>query len=80
MHILHGSCRCVCWYICYFGHTHDDDFQIADGINAYGVGEHRHAPEIEQGLGEASGKDVIVNFTPHLMPMSRGILEVILPQ
>lgn len=41
------------------------------------MGSHRHAPEIEQGLGEASGrKDVVVNFTPHLMPMSRGILEV----
>ena len=52
--------------------------QVADGINAYGVGSHRHAPEIEQGLGEASGADVVVNFTPHLMPMSRGILEVIL--
>lgn len=51
--------------------------KIADGINAYGVGSHRHAPEIEQGLGEAAGADVVVNFTPHLMPMSRGILEVI---
>lgn len=51
--------------------------QVSDGINAYGVGSHRHAPEIEQGLGEAiGGKDVVVNFTPHLMPMSRGILEV----
>lgn len=51
--------------------------QVADGINAYGVASHRHAPEIEQGLGEAcGGKDVMVNFTPHLMPMSRGILEV----
>ena len=41
------------------------------------MGSHRHAPEIEQGLGEAcGGKDVVVNFTPHLMPMSRGILEV----
>ena len=38
----------------------------------------RHSPEIEQGLSEASdGEDIIVNFTPHLMPMSRGILETI---
>lgn len=51
--------------------------QVADGINAYGVGSHRHAPEIEQGLGEACGADVVINFTPHLMPMSRGILEVL---
>ncbi|CAM9677588.1 unnamed protein product [Ectocarpus sp. 4 AP-2014] len=52
--------------------------EVSDGINAYGVASHRHAPEIEQGLGEACGsKDVVVNFTPHLMPMSRGILETI---
>ncbi len=50
---------------------------MADGIHAYGVASHRHAPEIEQGLTEAVGKDVVVNFTPHLMPMSRGILESI---
>lgn len=57
--------------------NNNDHTQVADGINAYGVGSHRHAPEIEQGLGEACGrKDVVVNFTPHLMPMSRGILEV----
>lgn len=52
--------------------------EVTDGIHAYGVASHRHSPEIEQGLGEASGvKDMIVNFTPHLMPMSRGILETI---
>ena len=51
--------------------------EVADGIAAYAVGNHRHSPEIEQGLSMASGKDVIVNFTPHLMPMSRGILESI---
>ncbi|CAN0583292.1 unnamed protein product, partial [Ectocarpus sp. 12 AP-2014] len=40
--------------------------EVSDGINAYGVASHRHAPEIEQGLGEACGsKDVVVNFTPH---------------
>lgn len=51
--------------------------EVTEGIHAYGVAKHRHAPEIEQGLSEAAGKDVIVNFTPHLMPMSRGILSSI---
>lgn len=51
--------------------------EVADGIHAYGVASHRHAPEIEQGLTEAAGKPVVVNFTPHLMPMSRGILSSI---
>ncbi|SCA55778.1 N-acetyl-gamma-glutamyl-phosphate reductase [Candidatus Terasakiella magnetica] len=51
--------------------------EVSDAINAYGVGTHRHGPEIEQGLSEAAGKDVIVSFTPHLMPMNRGILSTI---
>ncbi|KAM3575415.1 hypothetical protein VYU27_002639 [Nannochloropsis oceanica] len=52
--------------------------EVADGISAYGIASHRHAPEIEQGLTEATGgKEVLINFTPHLMPMSRGILESI---
>jgi len=51
--------------------------EVTEGIHAYGVAKHRHAPEIEQGLSEAAGKPVIVNFTPHLMPMSRGILSSI---
>ena len=57
--------------------------EVTDGIQAYGVASHRHAPEIEQGLSQAAfGNDdstegVMVNFTPHLMPMSRGILEAI---
>lgn len=52
--------------------------EVTDGIHAYGVASHRHSPEIEQGLAEATGKkDLVVNFTPHLMPMSRGILETI---
>jgi N-acetyl-gamma-glutamyl-phosphate reductase len=38
----------------------------------YGIANHRHAPEIEQELGARSGKEMIVNFTPHLVPMSRG--------
>ncbi len=53
--------------------------EVADGIHAYGVASHRHSPEIEQGLNIATNykDDIIVNFTPHLMPMSRGILESI---
>jgi N-acetyl-gamma-glutamyl-phosphate reductase len=51
--------------------------EVTEGTHAYGVASHRHAPEIEQGLSEAAGKPLIVNFTPHLMPMSRGILASI---
>ncbi|MEO5374385.1 MAG: N-acetyl-gamma-glutamyl-phosphate reductase [Alphaproteobacteria bacterium] len=51
--------------------------EVAEGIHAYGIASHRHAPEIEQGLSQAAGRPVIVNFTPHLMPMSRGILSTI---
>ncbi|EME30164.1 N-acetyl-gamma-glutamyl-phosphate reductase [Galdieria sulphuraria] len=51
--------------------------EVHEGIHAYGVGSHRHIPEIEQGLSEACGHSVVVNFTPHLIPMSRGILESI---
>ena len=51
--------------------------EISEGISAYSIGAHRHAPEIEQGLEWASGEAVIVSFTPHLMPMNRGILSTI---
>jgi len=51
--------------------------EVADGIHAYAVGAHRHAPEIEQGLSAAAEEPVMINFTPHLMPMSRGIFESI---
>jgi N-acetyl-gamma-glutamyl-phosphate reductase len=51
--------------------------EVSEGIHAYGVASHRHAPEIEQGLSEAAGRAVVVNFTPHLMPMNRGILATI---
>ena len=50
---------------------------MGEGIHAYGVASHRHAPEIEQGLADAAGRPVTVNFTPHLMPMNRGILATI---
>src|SRR5262249_22814820 len=51
--------------------------EVSEGVHAYGVASPRHAPEIEQGLSEVAGKEVVVNFTPHLMPMSRGILSTI---
>jgi len=51
--------------------------EVTDGIAAYGIASHRHAPEIEQGLSEASGQAVMITFTPHLMPMNRGILSSI---
>lgn len=51
--------------------------EVNEGIGAYGIGNHRHAPEIEQGLSQAAGKEVVVSFTPHLVPMNRGILSTI---
>lgn len=48
--------------------------EVNENIKAYGVTTHRHTPEIEDQLSEASGEDVIINFTPHLVPMNRGIL------
>jgi N-acetyl-gamma-glutamyl-phosphate reductase len=51
--------------------------EVAEGIHAYGIASHRHAPEIEQSVSWAAGRPVTVNFTPHLMPMNRGILASI---
>lgn len=48
--------------------------ECGEGLSAYGVAKHRHVPEIEQGLSDAAGELVVVNFTPHLAPMARGIL------
>jgi N-acetyl-gamma-glutamyl-phosphate reductase len=48
--------------------------EAGEGVSPYGIGSHRHVPEIEQELGAASGTEVKVNFTPHLVPMSRGEL------
>ena len=45
-----------------------------ENIKAYGVATHRHTPEIEEQLGYAAGEEVLINFTPHLVPMQRGIL------
>ncbi len=47
-----------------------------EAVSAYGVGTHRHTPEIEQVVESASGKPIKVIFTPHLIPMDRGILTV----
>jgi len=49
--------------------------EINDGISVYGVAGHRHCPEIEQALSFAADKDLTVTFTPHLMPMNRGMLS-----
>ena len=51
-----------------------------ESLTAYSVGNHRHTPEIEQVLGQASGKEVHVIFTPHLIPMDRGILCTMYPR
>jgi N-acetyl-gamma-glutamyl-phosphate reductase len=48
--------------------------EAGEGLSPYGIGNHRHVPEIEQELGLAAGAPVTVNFTPHLAPMSRGEL------
>lgn len=48
--------------------------EVNENFKAYGVATHRHTPEIEQELSLASGKDIILQFTPHLVPMNRGIL------
>ena len=48
--------------------------EVNENIKAYGVASHRHTPEIEEQLGYASGEEVVLNFTPHLVPMNRGIL------
>src|SRR5690606_7582998 len=49
----------------------------AESSRAYSVAGHRHLSEIEEQLSEAAGKDVVVQFTPHLAPMRRGILSTI---
>jgi N-acetyl-gamma-glutamyl-phosphate reductase len=48
--------------------------EAGEGLSPYGIGSHRHVPEIEQEIGTAAGQPVIVNFTPHLVPMTRGEL------
>ena len=48
--------------------------EVNESMKAYGVTTHRHTPEIEEQLGYAAGKEIVGNFTPHLVPMNRGIL------
>ena len=48
--------------------------EVNENIKAYGVTTHRHTPEIEEQLGYACGQKIMLNFTPHLVPMQRGIL------
>lgn len=48
--------------------------EVNENIKAYGVASHRHTPEIEEQLGYAAGQQLVINFTPHLVPMNRGIL------
>lgn len=51
--------------------------EVTDSFKAYGLGKHRHTPEIEQELSLLAGKPVTVSFNPHLVPMNRGILSTI---
>jgi len=48
--------------------------EAGEGLSPYGIGNHRHVPEIEQELAAAASGRVTINFTPHLVPMSRGEL------
>lgn len=51
--------------------------EVSEGTHAYGLGGHRHMAELDQEFSKAAGKEVVVSFTPHLMPMNRGILSTI---
>ena len=48
--------------------------EVNESAKPYGVASHRHTPEIEEQLSYAAGKEMVINFTPHLGPMNRGIL------
>jgi len=51
--------------------------EVAEAMHPYGIGHHRHMPEIEQELSIAANADIMISFTPHLVPMNRGELETI---
>src|SRR5215469_14940725 len=51
--------------------------EVSEGFHAYGVGHHRHMAELDQEFSLAAGRDVVVTFTPHLVPMNRGIFSTI---
>jgi N-acetyl-gamma-glutamyl-phosphate reductase len=51
--------------------------EVSEGFHAYGVGHHRHMAELDQEFSIAAGRKVVVSFTPHLVPMNRGIFSTI---
>ncbi|MBR4741583.1 MAG: N-acetyl-gamma-glutamyl-phosphate reductase, partial [Desulfovibrio sp.] len=51
--------------------------EVQDNFRAYGLVRHRHTPEIEQEVSKLCGKEITLQFTPHLIPMNRGILSTI---
>ena len=51
--------------------------EVSEGFHAYGGGGHRHMAELDQEFSKAAGREVVVTFTPHLVPMNRGILSTI---
>ena len=51
--------------------------EVSEGFNAYGVGHHRHMAELDQEFSLAAEREVVVTFTPHLVPMNRGIFSTI---
>ncbi len=51
--------------------------EVSEGFHAYGVGRHRHMAELDQEFSKAAGREVLVSFTPHLVPMNRGLLSTI---
>jgi N-acetyl-gamma-glutamyl-phosphate reductase len=51
--------------------------EVSEGFHAYGVGHHRHMAELDQEFSLAAGRKVVVSFTPHLVPMNRGLLSTI---
>ena len=51
--------------------------EVSEGMHAYGIGHHRHMAELDQEFSKAAGKEVVVSFTPHLIPMNRGIFSTI---
>jgi N-acetyl-gamma-glutamyl-phosphate reductase len=51
--------------------------EVSEGFHAYGVGQHRHMAELDQEFSKAAGREVVATFTPHLLPINRGILSTI---
>lgn len=51
--------------------------ELSEGASAYGIGHHRHTPEMEQAMTAVAGSPVSIHFTPHLLPMNRGMLSTI---